>query len=477
MHIIPVIIVCIYVVILYLISWYSSILAKKDGVEGYLLAGRGFPTVVVAVALAGLAVGGASTVGVAQNAYKAGISAGMYNAAWGAGGILVGLIGASRLRQLMISTVPELLGQYFGPSARVIGVIGQLIIQITITSLQYVAGGAILTALLPQFFTMSSGMLTTAIVFVGITILGGMWASGLTNIINVIVIYVGIIVGVISSISHVGGMGKLVLSLPAQGHWFDPVAGMGIAIVGAWFAVMITQALSVQGVIQIAFAAKDGKAARNGFILGGILILPVGFLSAVFGIVAAAQFPGIPTASVLPQVVLTLNPFVAGFTLAGLWAADVSTASVLLIGSSTLIVEDIWKRYFQPNLDSKQSIMASRIIVLLVSVLTYILATTVVGILQTLTVGLTLTSAYTLILLFTMFAPRFCRKSSAFWTILTGIIYLLIWQFVPATHIVPHAIYLAWPVALVTFFAVYVLDRRPAEIPVKAENNTMTLTH
>ncbi len=100
-----------------------------------------------------------------------------------------------------------------------------------------------------------------------------------------------------------------------------------------------------------------------------------------------------------------------------------------------------------------------------VSIVTYILAANVVGILKTLTLGLTLTTSYTIVLLFTMFAPKYCRKSSAFWSVLIGMILLLIWQFVPSIRIVPHAIYLAWPVTLFTFFAVYFLDKRPAKIP------------
>lgn len=53
---------------------------------------------------------------------------------------------------------------------------------------------------------------------------------------------------------------------------------------------MITQAFSAQSVVQITFAAKDPKAARRGFILGGLIILPVGFLAAIFGIVVIVQF-------------------------------------------------------------------------------------------------------------------------------------------------------------------------------------------
>ena len=40
----------------------------------------------------------------------------------------------------------------------------------------------------------------------------------------------------------------------------------------------------------------------------------------------------------------------AGLVLAGLWAADVSTASALLLGSATLVCHDLVKRFWAPHL-------------------------------------------------------------------------------------------------------------------------------
>jgi SSS family solute:Na+ symporter len=461
-------IVLLYVILLYGISWYSNKLNKEGGAIGYLLAGRGLPSYIVGVMVAGIAVGGASTVGVAERAYTQGLSAGMYNAAWAIGAIVVGLVAAARFRNLNITTIPELFGQYYDELGKIMAVIGQLIIQIVITSLQYVAGGAILTALLPNYFTFSTGMLTTAVVFVGIALIGGYWAAGLSNLINVIIIYIGITAGVVMSISEGGGLSNIVANLPSGSHWFDPISGVGFGLVAAWFVVMITQTFSTQAVVQISFAAEDDKAARNGFILGGLLILPIGFMSALFGIVAAAQFPGLEAAAMaLPKVVLNLNVAVGGLTLAALWAADVSTAVGLLLGSSTLVVSDIWKSYIQPDMTEKQELVMSRVIVLAISVITYILAITVVGILKTLLIGLTLTTAYTIVLLFTLFAPKLCRKSSATWTLGVGTIFLVLWVFVPQIHIVSHPIFLEWPICLITFLLVSILDNRPANIPDK----------
>lgn len=468
------IILLVYIISLFSVSWFSTKLAKGKGSEGFLLAGRGMPPSVIAVMIAGLAVGGASTVGVAESAYTKGISAGMYNAAWAAGAAFAGLIVVEKFREMKITTIPELLGNYYGKTGKLIGVIGQLIIQIVITSLQYIAGASILTALLPEIFSFQSGMITTAIVFVGITLIGGFWAAGLSNLINVTMIYIGLSVGAITAVLNLGGMSNLVskLSQNTSVAWFNPVSGVGMSIVVAWFVVMITQCMSNQGCVQMSFASKDAKSAKKGYLLGALIILPVGFVASLYGMVAAVQFPNLSNAAMaLPNVVMSLNPLVAGLTLSALWAADVSTAVGLLLGSSTLVITE-FKEYKKTDMTEKQELIFSRIIILIVSVLTYILASTVVGILSTLLVGLSLTTAFTVIILFTMFAPKLCKKSSATWTLLAGIFVLFMWMFIPESRIVSHPIFIEWPVCLGTFLLVSVFDKNQANIETKKIKET-----
>ncbi|MFQ6007381.1 MAG: sodium:solute symporter family protein, partial [Candidatus Zixiibacteriota bacterium] len=418
MNWIPLGIVCSYVVLLYVITWLTRRLSR-GGMIAYLLAGRSLPFWVIAPLLTGLAIGGASTIGVAERAYQAGISAGWYNAAWACGAFLVGLIAARRYRQLEVSTLPELFEKHYSVAGRVIGVIGQLVLQLVITSLQYVAGGAILSSLLPDVFSFQTGMLVTAIVFVGITLIGGFWAAGLTNIINVVFIYAGVLLGAVMAVAKVGGFGEIVARLPLQHPGFD-VTAIGWGLIIAWFVVMCTMVFSVQSVVQISFAAKDSPSAAKGFILGGLLILPIGFISAIIGMAAAILHPGIIPTEALPRTVLSLSPFVAGIILAGLWAADISTASALLVGSATLVVGDLVKRFVAPGLDATRERIISRISVLVLSVFTYILAVSVSGILKTLLIGLTLTTAYTVITLATIFWPQVCRRAHATWTLLTA---------------------------------------------------------
>ncbi len=466
-HWIPLAVIVVYVVALFgATAWARRLTVRGGGgIVGYLLAGRGLPAGVAAALLAGLAIGGASTIGVAERAYTAGISAGWYNAAWAAGALVMGLAAARRYRRLEITTLPELFERCYSTTGRVLGVIGQLVIQVVITSLQYVAGGAILSSLLPGLFSFRAGMAITAVVFVGITLIGGFWAAGLTNVINVIVIYVGVTLGAVLTVSHLGGWRDFAAQIPAGHPGFDLLA-IGPGLIAAWFIVMITQVHSTQAVIQIGFAARDERAASRAYLLGALLIAPVGFISAIIGMAAAVLHPGIVPTEALPRVVLGLPSLAAGIILAGLWAADVSTASALLIGSATLVSTDIVKRFFVPELSPARDQLLCRLTVLVLSGVTFLLALTVSGILKMLLVGLTLSTAYTLVVLMTIFWPAACRRSSASWTLAATMVALAAWLIAPASwRVLPHPIYFTWLVSLVTFGLVALLDRRPMDRP------------
>lgn len=466
-HIIPLSIVLLYIVLLFAVTWATRRLSR-GGMIAYLLAGRALPSWVIAPLLAGLAIGGASTIGVAESAYKIGLSAGWYNAAWAAGAILVGMIAARRYRKLDVATLPELFEKHYSLSGRLVGTLGQLVLHLVIVSLQYVAGGAILSSLLPDVFSVRSGMLVTALVFGGITLIGGFWAAGLTNVINIIFIYAGIFLGAILTVGKTGGLGGLVSRLPA-GHPGFALGAVGWPLIAAWFLVMATMVFSMQSVVQIGFAAKDAAAARRGFLLGGLIILPAGFISALIGLSAAVLHPGINPTEALPRTILGLSPVVAGIVLAGLWAADVSTASALLIGSTTLVMNDLVKRFVAPDLKERDERIVSRVTVFVLSILTFLLAMSVSGILKTLLIALTLTTAFTLITLMTLFWPRVCRRGHATWTLLLTMAALGLWLIVPRIpaffiriHL-PHPIYFCWTVSLATFIGVAILDKRHIE--------------
>lgn len=463
-------ILIVYGAVLIGISWWSTKLQKKaigSKMLSYLLAGRNMPAVVICVMLVGLAVGGASTVGVAERAYTAGFSAGWYNAAWGMGGIAVGFFVAKFFRKISVKTIPEMMGLMFGPKTRFLSVVNQLLVMISITALQYVAGGSILRALLPDVFSFQGGLITTALIFIFITVIGGYWASGLTNLINVTIIYAGIIVALVKSIRIFGGMGTIIAALPPppprSGTWFDLVSGLGTAVVAGYVAVMVTMAISTQAVAQITFAAKNEKTAKWGFLAGGIIILPAGFLCAVFGIIARSQFPNLENAAMaLPTIAAQLSPFVGGIFLASLWAADISTAVGLLMGCSTLVLEDIVKKLHAKPIKKEHELLVSRLTVLGVSLLSFLLALTVVGILRTITTALALTTSFTLLILADIYFPRLNRKAAGFWIVLLSLLLWILWTCFPQFRIGPELIYMEWIGCGALFILFALLTKEPA---------------
>lgn len=457
-------IVCVYIALLFGISFYVKRRADKGSAE-YLFAGRKLGPILIAVNITGLAVGAASTVGVAENAFKVGLAAGWYNAAWAAGAIVMGLMAAGKIRAMKISTIPEFFEKYYDTKGRVISAVGLMIIMSVITALQYLAGGAILASLLPEVFSFKGGMMMSAVVFIGITLIGGLWSSGLSNIVSVCLIYFGVLYSCVAAVDNAGGIAAISAQLPPALDWFDPLAGIPMAVIIGWFIVMITQAITAQGPVQIACGARDVKTARKGFILGGLLIFPIGFLCALLGIVAKVSFPEITATMALPKVVMSLNPVAAGTTLAALWAADVSTACTILLGTGTLFSQDIYKRFINPKVSDEKFVTVNRITIFCVGLITLWFAFNAVGILKTMIAGLSMTTALTCVFFFTVFAPGLCRRSSAFYTTLVGLLGLVVWEFVPALHVLQHVIYFEWLICIVTFLVIAVVDKTPIKEP------------
>ena len=98
------------------------------------------------------------------------------------------------------------------------------------------------------------------------------------------------------------------------------------------------------------------------------------------------------------------------------------------------------------------------------------MAFNMVGIVKMMMIGLSLTTAFTLVFLATMFVPGLCRKNTAFWTTFVGVAGLLVWTLVPAVRIFPHVIYFEWVICLFTFVLVRLFDKTPIRRPeVKAD--------
>lgn len=447
----------LYIIALFAISWYAKKRSEGSN-ENYALAGRRLSAPLISVTIIGLAVGGASTIGVSEHAFRVGLSAGWYTIAWAIGAIVMGLFMAKKYREQNITTISELIERHHGKNAVILGVFCQIVIQLVIISLQYIAGGSILHAIMPDIFDFKTGMLISAITFIGITFIGGMWSASLSNVLNIVLIYAGILIATVVQFQKIGSMDGLAASLPANVPWFSFIDGVGAATITSWVVTLITVNLSLQSILQISLGAKDAATAKKGFVWGGIIMIPVGVLAAFLGICAKAMYPDAQAALALPQVIVGLQPLLAGVTLAALWAADVSTACNLLLSAGTLFSSDIYKRFINPECSESRQLLMTRLCVMISGIMTLGLAMSVSSILGTIMIGLSLTAAFSVIVIIALFFPRYTSKAAGFWTLLAGFVMLVLWQLVPQVRIFHNVIYMEWLVCLVTYAIAAVLS-------------------
>ena len=284
-----------------------------------------------------------------------------------------------------------------------------------------------------------------------------MWSASLTNVLNIILIYFGIVVATFIQLDKVGGLDALAKTLPANVPWFSFTEGVGLTTITSWVITLVTVNLSLQSILQISLGAKDAATARKGFVWGGILMLPVGVLAALLGICAKSMYPDAQAALALPQVIVGLQPVLAGITLAALWAADVSTACNLLLSAGTLFSHDIYKRFINPQCSDAKQLVMMRLCIVISGILTLGMAMGVSSILGTIMIGLSLTAAFSVIVIVALFFPKYSCKAAGFWTLLVGFVMLVLWQLVPSVRIFPNVIYMEWFACILTYAIVAVL--------------------
>ncbi|WP_050740566.1 sodium:solute symporter family protein [Acetobacterium bakii] len=462
---IPLIIVILYMILIVGIAYYSTKITKTSSSKDYLLAGQRLPWYLIAVMVTGNAVGGSSTIGVAQNAYTSGISAGWYTGAWAAGAAVFGLFISAKVRKMNINTVSEIFLKAFGTVNGTIAIVVQVIILFGINALQIIAGGALLSVLLPDFFTYTGGMIASTIVYILVSFIGGLLGASMANLMNVVVIYLGLIVAVIASITKSGGIGTVISTLPPGGQWLDLVSGMGPGILLGWVITMIINTPANQTMYQPTMGAIDEKHAKKGMLTAAVLIFPIGFIAAALGILAAIQFPGLEnSAMALPALTMTLNPVIAGLVFAGLWAADVSTAIALLLGISSIVTKNIIVDLIYKDLPDKKQIIISKVVLVLSALMGLLVATNISGIISFLMQLLTLYTPYTLLIFAILYAPGYLRKSTCFLTVLSALVVMVIWMAVPESHIVSQVVYLCLPVSAFVMFMTVIFDKRKVDL-------------
>ncbi|MDU2165276.1 MAG: sodium:solute symporter family protein [Veillonella sp.] len=421
------VIVCAYLLLNLLVGVYCHIRVKDS--TDYLLAGRRIGVLMTAGTLAATEIGGGSTVGVAAKAYGSwGLSAGWYVVSAGIGVILVAFI-APLLRRAMATTVPEIIGRRFGGSSHLITSILSMLATITLAGVQITATATIISVL--TGLSTELAILICGAVLVIYTMSGGMWSVTMTDVIHFFVLVGGFSLAVPFVLHNVGGWESVVTKLPPQRY----------------------------------FAAKDEKTAVLGSIICGIIMALFAFVPAVLGLVALAEFPNIEANNAVATVALNLMPPVmAGFVMAAVVSATLSSGAGDLLGAATVFTKDIVEHHFGKSLTDAQLTRYSRLCVLFLGIIAIVISLVSKAIIPMLVFAFTMRSAGPFAAFLLGLTWKNATAGAGIWSIVLGSIAGVYWEFVGNPYGIMSIIF-GSIVSLIVFVAVVFIERSMGKPP------------
>lgn len=355
----PIIILIIYMISMFLIGYLTNKYMIKSSTD-YMLAGRRMGVLMIACSLSANNVGGGSTTGVAQKAFSGwGMSAAWYVLAAAVAMIPLSYF-APKIRKTMAVTIPEVVNRRFGNFAGTFTAILNVLSLFCLTASQVLASASVISAITK--IPLNVAILISGIIVITYTTFGGMLADAIADIVQFFIIFFGLLIALPFVIKGAGGWSAISAALPpVELNAFK----IGIpTILGLIFNYFCTF-LSGPEMVSRFSSAEDEKTAQKASILSAIFMTLLAFIPTVIGLVALAKNPlldgGNGTTALMYATQSYAPQFVTGLIAAAIVAATMSSADSNLLCASTILVKDIYQKFFNPTIDDLKLIKVTRI--------------------------------------------------------------------------------------------------------------------
>ncbi len=360
------------------IGFYVSLRVKK--VADYVSAGRQLPLVFNSFALFALWYGSETIFGASSEFIDHGLL-GVIEDPFG--GVLClflfSLFFARKLYRMNLITLGDLFRNTYGPKVEMITTVFMIISFFGYVAAQLVALGLLFQTLLG--LDLWIGISVSALVVGAYTMAGGMWAISVTDLMQSVVIILGMGWVTYSVIDYSGNLNEMIHSLPDGFLDFTPSGGIDswMEYAGAW-SVLGLGSLASQDIFQRVNAAKSERAAVLSGYIGGTMYFVAALFPLIIGLVIKTSFPefiGTDTQVALPQLILKIGGMPVQIMLFGaLISAIFSTCSGAILAPATLLSENIIKPALKGRISDQQLLRYTRFSVVFIVVVSAIMGLT-----------------------------------------------------------------------------------------------------
>ncbi|WP_063367207.1 sodium/proline symporter PutP [Pseudoalteromonas luteoviolacea] len=417
---------------------------STDDVSGYMLGGRNLPPSVAALSAGASDMSGWILMGLPGAMFLTGFSS-----TWIAVGLVIGaflnyLLVAPRLRVYTevandAITIPDYFANRFEDNSNALRIVSAIVIIVFFTlytSSGVVAGGK----LFENSFGMSyeTGLYVTTGVVVLYTLFGGFLAVSLTDFVQGCIMFIALVLVPLVTFSLLEQ--PLIATLnelnPDMLTWVGAGGVIGIISAMSWGLGYFGQPHIIVRFMSVR-SVKDMPTARN-IGMSWMIVATVGAITTgLFGAAYAHENSIVVKDAETIFLVLSellFHPLIAGFLLAAILAAIMSTISSQLLVSSSSLTEDFYKVFIKPNATDKELVMVGRISVAAVSVLAIYLAhdreSTILSLVSNAWAGFG--AAFGPLVLFSLFWKRM-NFSGALAGMVVGAVTVLVWIYAPFT--------------------------------------------
>lgn len=363
---------------------------QTNELSDYILGGRGLNSWVAAMSASASDMSGWLLLGLPGYAYLSGLESIWIALGLGLGTYLNWLFIAKPLRIYSEKannsiTLSEYLSNRFEDDTSILKILSALIILIFFliyTASGFVAGAKLFNTVFNIPYQQS--LVIGVLVIISYTFLGGFMAVSWTDFFQGIIMFLAICLVPYFTIKNLGGFQKALEQYQTLGrNLLNPLISSNNSFIGIIpMASLMAWGLGYFGQPHIlvrfmAISSKDKvKKARSIALTWSVISLSCAILVGIVGaIYLSTPLTGNSSETVFIKLIQSLfNPIVAGFLLAAILAAIMSTADSQLLVTSSALTEDLYRVLLKTNATEKHYMKIGRISVIIMAMIAYLIA-------------------------------------------------------------------------------------------------------